>query len=49
MKEPKTRSGRDDDADYIYITEYRHWRSKKLIRAADYGKKAFRIPRRRRK
>jgi hypothetical protein len=24
-----------------FVTEFRHWRSGKLIRACDYGKKAF--------
>jgi hypothetical protein len=25
----------------IFVTEFRHWRSGKIIRAADYGRKAF--------
>lgn len=24
-----------------FVTQFRHWRSGKLIRACDYGKKAF--------
>jgi len=26
---------------WIFCTEFRHWRSKKMIRAVDYGRKAF--------
>lgn len=26
---------------WIFIPEYRHYRSKRIIRAVDYGKKAF--------
>lgn len=29
-----------------FVTEFRHWRSGKMIRAADYGHKAFPIRRR---
>jgi len=26
---------------WIFVTEFRHWRSGKVIRAVDYGHKAF--------
>ncbi len=26
---------------WIFVTQYVHWRSKRVIRAIDYGKKAF--------
>jgi hypothetical protein len=26
---------------WIFVTEFRHWRSGKIIRAADHGRKAF--------
>ena len=25
----------------VFVKEFRHWRSGKMIRAADYGKEAF--------
>jgi len=25
----------------VFVTEFRHWRSGKIIKASDYGKKAF--------
>jgi hypothetical protein len=28
---------------WIFVAEFRHWRSGKLIRAKDYGRKAFYI------
>lgn len=34
-KRPKQKKG------IRFVTEFRHWRSGKLIRAFDYGKKAF--------
>ncbi len=33
--------------DYVYVTQYRHPKTGRLIRAKDYGKKAFRFPRKR--
>lgn len=28
---------------WIFVSEFVHWRSKKIIRARDHGKKAFAI------
>ena len=28
---------------WIFVTQYRHWRSGKIIRAVDYGREAFRF------
>lgn len=30
--------------DYVYVTQYRHPKTGRIIRARDYGKKAFRFP-----
>ncbi|OOV45523.1 hypothetical protein B1J93_04805 [Leptospira kirschneri serovar Pomona] len=29
---------------FVFIREFRHWRSKEIIKASDYGHKYFRIP-----
>lgn len=29
--------------DIVFVKQFRHWRSGKIIRAEDYGKKAFPI------
>ncbi|PJZ39513.1 hypothetical protein CH370_20875 [Leptospira kmetyi] len=34
---------------FVFIREFRHWRSKQIIKASDYGHKFFRIPLGRRK
>jgi len=26
---------------WVFVPSFRHWRSKKIIRAADYGREAF--------
>jgi hypothetical protein len=39
----KTNRTRVPVGPHIFVKQFRHWRSKKIIRAADYGKKAFRI------
>jgi len=26
---------------WVFVTSFKHWRSKKIIRAADYGREAF--------
>lgn len=28
---------------WVFVAQFRHWRSRKLIKASDYGKKAFRF------
>lgn len=40
--DPPTTAPRQDD-DVIFVREFKHWRSGKIIRAADYGLKAFPI------
>lgn len=30
--------------EYIYVTQFRHPKTGRIIRARDYGKKAFRFP-----
>ena len=27
--------------EWIFVTQYRHWRTKQIIRAVNYGQKAF--------
>lgn len=44
---PPKRVDGDSDGDVVFVTQFRHWRSGKLIRAADYGLKAFPLRRRR--
>jgi len=32
-----------EKSDIVFVKEFRHWRSGKIIRAEDYGKRAFPI------
>ena len=47
MGKPTIHKPQPDDG-WIYFKSYKHHISGKIIRAEDYGLKAFRIPRRRR-
>lgn len=40
---PKKKAGRGGPPTRGYVTQFVHWRSGKLIRASDYGHKAFKI------
>lgn len=44
LKKPANNENAFKDANgVVWITEFIHWRSKKLIKASDYGLKAFPI------
>lgn len=40
---------KEENNGYIFCTEYRHYRTGKIMRASDYGYKYWRFPIRKRK